>query len=96
MPVKKPEMFERPGLMLRISLQRFAEFATGRIRCGGHDSAIYVTKSEPDEHGHWAKFRADATFPKTGRDVRKPNQLKSRARGQHLQEFLARTQCAAA
>jgi hypothetical protein len=28
---KKPEMFEKPGLMLRISLQRFAQ----------HDSAIY-------------------------------------------------------
>ena len=34
-------MFEKPGLMLRISLQRFAQFATGRIRRGGHDSAIY-------------------------------------------------------
>ena len=41
MPAKKPEMFERPGRMLRISLQRFAQFATGRIRRGGHDSAIY-------------------------------------------------------
>jgi hypothetical protein len=27
--------------MLRISLQRFAQFATGRIRRGGHDSGIY-------------------------------------------------------
>jgi hypothetical protein len=29
--------------MLRISLQRFAQFATGRIRRDGHDSAIYET-----------------------------------------------------
>jgi hypothetical protein len=28
--------------MLRISLQRFAQFARGRIRRGGHDSAIYL------------------------------------------------------
>jgi hypothetical protein len=27
--------------MLRISLQRFAQFATGRIRRGGHDSVVY-------------------------------------------------------
>jgi hypothetical protein len=28
--------------MLRISLQRFAQFATGRIRRGGHDSGKRV------------------------------------------------------
>jgi hypothetical protein len=30
--------------MLRISLQRFAQFATGRIRRGAHDIAIFDTK----------------------------------------------------
>jgi hypothetical protein len=30
--------------MLRISLQRFAQFATGRIRRGGHDSGIFDLK----------------------------------------------------
>jgi hypothetical protein len=36
-------MFE-PGLVLRISLQRFGQFATGRIRRGGRDSVILDTK----------------------------------------------------
>src|SRR5438309_6368891 len=42
--------------MLRISLQRFAQFATGRIRRGGHDTVFMITRSEPDAHGHWGKF----------------------------------------
>src|SRR5207244_4687973 len=42
--------------MLRISLRRFAQFATGRIRRGGHDTAFMITSSEPDVHGHWGKF----------------------------------------
>jgi hypothetical protein len=28
--------------MLRISLQRFAQFATGRIRRGGHDKTMII------------------------------------------------------
>ena len=42
--------------MLRISLRRFAQFATGRIRRGGHDTVSMITSSEPDQHGHWGKF----------------------------------------
>src|SRR6266487_363125 len=42
--------------MLRISLRRFAQFATRRIRRGGHDTVSMITSSEPDEHGHWGKF----------------------------------------
>ena len=35
---------------------RFAQFATGRIRRGGHDTEFMITSSEPDERGHWGKF----------------------------------------
>src|SRR5947207_2602219 len=42
--------------MLRISLRRFAQFATARIRRGGHDTVSMITSSEPDRHGHWGKF----------------------------------------
>jgi hypothetical protein len=34
--------------MLRISLQRSAQFATGRIRRGGHDSVSGLTFCEMD------------------------------------------------
>src|SRR5215471_13034738 len=42
--------------MVRFSLQRFAQFAAGRIRHRGHDSAFMITSSEPDADGHWGKF----------------------------------------
>src|SRR5215469_18897702 len=42
--------------MLGISSQGSAQFATGRIRRGGHDTPIMITSSEPDAHGHWGKF----------------------------------------
>src|SRR5262249_2304865 len=35
---------------------RIAQFATGRIRRGGHDAAFMITSSEPDAQGHWGKF----------------------------------------
>ena len=40
-------MFESLASCFGISLQRVAQFATGRIRRGGHDSAIRDTKIGP-------------------------------------------------